>query len=267
MKVLNPAYLGDLIEKYEADMHLFVNDFEQFENDLKSPTLPMFENYEKADFGALFLDCLVDKDCIGDKLTSDNRYVYFKLDEDKIRDVTGIDDVEWYMFKNIYAAMFDENHRKSDKELQYLEPEWDNGEEPEYYIRFDPARYCETGINRSFSFVLYVDGRFFSYLENESDFEWMEKCRYPYCDFAYMQYKQFAEWAVSRTKRYIRENLLYDVRGTYKSSMLFGETYCQRMYHENIDKDYVIHDWLRRIESHEKIRWYQIYDNLIIATG
>lgn len=267
MKVLNPTYLGDLMKKYEADMRPFVDDFEQFENDLKSPTLPMFENYEKAGFGALFIDCLVDKDCIGDKITSDDRYVYFKLNEDKIRDVTGIDDVEWYMFKYIYTVMFDGSHRKSDKELQYLEPEWDNGKEPEYYIRFDPANYCETGINQSFRFVLYIDGRFFDYLEDESNFECMKKINYPYLDFAYIQYDQFADWAVARTKRYIRENLLYNVRGTYKSSALYGDTYFQRMYDEDIDKDYVVHDWLKRIGNKETIRWHQVYDNLIIATS
>lgn len=267
MKVLNPAFLGDLIKRYEADMRPYVSDFEDFENDLKSPTLPMFENYEKADFGALFLDCLVDKDCIGDKITSDDRYVYFKLDTEKIRDVTGIKNVEQYLFKNIYSPMFDEEHRKSDNELQYLEPEWDNGEEPEYYIRFDPVRYCETGITQSFRFVLYLDKKFFDYLEDESDFIWMKDCNYPYFDFARIQYDKFADWAVSRTKRYIRENLLYNVRGVYKSSALYGDTYFQRMYHEDIDKDYVVHDWLERIDNNEKIKWYSVYDNLIIATS
>ena len=263
-KVLNPALLGGLIEKYRAGMILYLDkeSLVWFEEDLMSPTLEMFSDLEGIEFGALYLDCLVDKDCIGSQIVSDSKYIYFPIDNQKATDVTGMDSDD-YLFRYIYEPMFDDLHRINPKEVWYMDTECTL--EPKYYIRFDPIEYCESDINHCFRFVIYMDDKFFDYLVDDTDLDWMKRCNYPYIGFVCSQYTEFAKYAVKETKRYIRENLLQDLQGQCQASALLGDTYFQKIRENKTEKNYVVRNYLARIENKEKVRWHEVYNNLLIA--
>lgn len=261
-KAIDPVLISGLIEKCKEK---YLSDIESAEGkakylkELEHPTLDMFE-FEN-DFKYLFLPCIMDEDCMGETVRIDNKYVYFKVDESKASQVLGVD-ADAYLFNMIFKPM-SERLRLMTVKIS-IDNTWKYG----YYIRYDPVKHCEAGINQCFDIVVTMANRLCDYLPELTNLFWLEAHHSPCLDFVRSQYKNFANYASGKTTQIIRQNLLQDIGGDVIFSKLKGNTYFQSVIDRDISKNqvnYVVQNWQKRINNKETIRWYEIYDNLMVA--
>ena len=198
---------------------------------------------------------------MGETVRSDDRFIYFKIDENKASQVFGVD-AEAYLFNLVYKPMTERLR------LMTIRTPIDNTWKYGYYIRYNPVKHCEAGVNQCFDIVVTMANRLCDYLPELTNLYWLEAHHSPCLEFTRWQYNNFAEYAVNKTTQYIRQNLFRDINGEVIFSKLKGNTYFQSVIDKDISKNqvnYVVQNWQKRINNKETIRWYEIYDNLMVA--
>ena len=230
-------------------------------------TFEAIREYDWNCFRDLFIDSLFNKSCISDDVSaikSDSNYIYFPVNANKVSEVTGIIDAEDCLYDCIVLPMFDTDHRKDVSETKFLDPEYDYSWK--VYIKFSPEKFFNSGLN-CFEFAVMIENKFYCNLSEETDLDLMKEFNYPHIEYVESKYEQFSKYAVSRAKRYIRENLFRGVYGEYLESALDENLYVQKIQQNEIQKNYVVGNYLNKIKNKERTKWYEIYDNLVIMSG
>lgn len=245
-------------------------EFEVFIGEYGTDDGATFEKIREYDwncFRDLFIDSLFNKSCISDDVSaikSDNNCIYLPISVIRVEEVTGIIDAEDCLYDCIVLPMFDAKHRKELSETKFLDPEYDYSWK--VYIKFSPEKFFNSGLN-CFEFAVMIENKFYCNLSEETDLDLMKEFNYFYIGYVENKYEQFAKYAVSRTKRYIRENLFRGIYGEYLESMLDDTLYVQKIQQNETQKNYVVGNYLNKLQNKERTKWHEIYDNLVIMSG
>lgn len=251
------------LQKLGKEFEVFVGEYGTGDR----ATFEAIREYDWNCFRDLFIDSLFNKSCISDDMSaikSDSNYIYFPINANKVSEVTGIIDAEDCIYDCIVLQMFNTDHRKDVSEMRFLDPEYDYSWKA--YIKFDPAKYFNSGLN-CFEFAVMIENKFYYNLSEETDLDLMKEFNYPYIGYVENKYEQFAKYAVSRTKRYIRENLFRGIGGDYLESALDESLYIQKIQQNETQKNYVVGNYLNKLQNKERTKWHEIYDNLVIMSG